>query len=212
MTIGNLTPFGELNLYKRNGVGRQPSDRLPGCICWQVSIVSAKASKWGDTPSPVRCKFGNRACANTSTPVRITLCSSCILCNSGTATVAFLPVSSLLIAVPEFPGCWLRMATLEASRGPWSSAVLWQPQLLIQLKGVGNNCCSHNVWCIVGTTTAETSAGTWSSIATPTIQQARSRWSHGWLATAVLADSVRNAFWLLVGLAENCTTDEDTFK
>ena len=124
MTIGNLTPFGELNLYKRNGVGRPPSDRLPGCICWQISIVNAKASTWGDTPSPVRCKFGNRACANTSTPVRITLCSSCILCNSGTATVAFLPVSSLLIAVPEFPGCWLRMATLEASRGPWSSAVL----------------------------------------------------------------------------------------
>ena len=124
MATGNLTPFGELNLYKRNGVGRPPSDRLPGCICWQISIVGAKASKWGDTASPVRCKFGNRACANTSTPVRITLCSSCILCNSGTATVAFLPVSSLLIAVPEFPGCWLRMATLEASRGPWSSAVL----------------------------------------------------------------------------------------
>ena len=124
MTIGNLTPFGELNLYKRKGVGRPPSDRLPSCICWQISIVDAKASKWGDTPSPVRCKFGNRACANTSTPVRITLCSSCILCNSGTATVAFLPVSSLLIAVPEFLGFWLRMATLEASRGPWSSAVL----------------------------------------------------------------------------------------
>ena len=122
MTIGNHTPFGELN--KRNGVGRPANDCLPGCICWQISIVGAKASKWGDTPSPVRCKFGNRACASTSTPVRITLCSSCILCNSGTATVSFLPVSSLLIAVPEFPCIWLRIATLAVSRGPWASAVL----------------------------------------------------------------------------------------
>jgi len=36
MTIGNFTPFGELNLYERNGVGRPPGDRLPGCICWQM--------------------------------------------------------------------------------------------------------------------------------------------------------------------------------
>ena len=55
MTIGNLTPFGELKVYKRNGVGRPPGDRLPGCICWQISIVGAKASKWGDTPSPLPC-------------------------------------------------------------------------------------------------------------------------------------------------------------
>ena len=55
MTIGNLTPFGELKIYKRNGVGRPPGDRLPGCICWQISIVGAKASKWGDTPSPLPC-------------------------------------------------------------------------------------------------------------------------------------------------------------
>ena len=75
MPIGNLTPSGELNLYKRNGVGRPPSDRLPGCICWQISIVGAKASEWGDTPSPVRCKFGNRACANTSSPVGNTPCA-----------------------------------------------------------------------------------------------------------------------------------------
>ena len=54
ITLGNLTPFGELNVYERNGVGRTASDRLPGCICWQISIVGAKASKWGDTPSPVR--------------------------------------------------------------------------------------------------------------------------------------------------------------
>jgi len=55
MTIGNFTPFGELNLYKRNGVGRQPGDRLPGCLCWQISIVGAKASTWGDTSPPLPC-------------------------------------------------------------------------------------------------------------------------------------------------------------
>jgi len=52
MTIGNFTPFGELNLYERNGVGRPPGDRLPGCLCWQISTVGAKASTWGDTSPP----------------------------------------------------------------------------------------------------------------------------------------------------------------
>jgi len=57
MTIGNFTPFGELNLYKRNGVGRPPGDRLPGCLCWQISIVGAKASTWGDAPPPSLSPF-----------------------------------------------------------------------------------------------------------------------------------------------------------
>ena len=136
--------MGELNLYKRNGVGRPPSDRLPGCICWQISIVNAEASKWGDTPSPVRSKFGSRACVNTSTPVRITLCSSCILRNSGTATVSFLPVSSLLIAVPAFP-IWetITVAKMEASCCPWPIDVLWRQQLQRHLWCPMSNKCVY---------------------------------------------------------------------
>ena len=57
VTIGNLTPFGELKIYKLNGVGRPRGARLPSSICWQISIVGAKASKRGDPPLPNPCPF-----------------------------------------------------------------------------------------------------------------------------------------------------------
>ena len=37
--LGILTPFGELKIYKLNGVGRPRGARLPSAISWQISIV-----------------------------------------------------------------------------------------------------------------------------------------------------------------------------